>query len=225
MLKKFVYCTLFSIYLLSASDSKAQTPPSSDEVTQYSPFFKAVIEGDVEKTQKYISQGDDLEQRDTAGRTALHIAAYESNEEMFTLLVQAGSNVNAFENDEYDVVTIAAVANDIEMLELALSSGGDAKNTTSPYKGTALIASAHLGHVKVVEMLLKAGSNIDHVNNLGWTALLEAIILGNGSSNYIKVVELLMAFGADKAITDNQGVLPISHARQRGYTEIVHLLE
>ncbi|MFT6558992.1 ankyrin repeat domain-containing protein [Sneathiella sp.] len=225
MIKKFVYCTLLSLYLLSATHSNAQTPPSSNEISQYSPFLMSVLKGDATKVQGYISQDIDLEQRDTAGRTALHIAAFQSDEDMFSLLVQAGSNVNAFEDDQYDVVTIAAVANDIEMLELALSSGGDAKNTTSPYAGTALIAAAHLGHVKVVEMLLNAGSNVDHVNNLGWTALLEAIILGDGGSNYVEIVERLLSFGADKTRTDNQGVLPITHARQRGYTEIIRLLE
>lgn len=205
--------------------SEAQTPPTSFEQAQHSIFHQAVIKGDLSTVEKLIHQGTDLEEKDTAGRTALHLAAYQSNEKIFTMLVKAGSYVNALENDEYDVVTIAAVANDIEMLNLALSSGGNAKNTTSPYKGTALIASAHLGHVAAVDMLLKASSNVDHVNNLGWTALIEAIILGDGSPKYVEVVKSLLAFGADKTLADNQGVTPLSHARQRGYEEIIEMLE
>jgi uncharacterized protein len=46
------------------------------------------------------------------------------------------------ENDRYDIVTIAAVANDIQTLKVALEIGASAKNVTSRYDGTALIAAA-----------------------------------------------------------------------------------
>src|ERR1700681_582458 len=82
------------------------------------------------------------------------------------------------------MVTIAAVANDVEMLRIALTGGGSAKNITSPYDGTALIAAAHLGHAAVVRLLIDAGAALDHVHNLGWTALIEAVILGDGGKNH-----------------------------------------
>ena len=84
------------------------------------------------------------------------------------------------EIDRYDIVTIAAVANDIDMLKLALEGGASARNITSRYDGTALIAAAHLGHDGAVRELIRAGAPLDHVNNLGWTALIESIVLGNG---------------------------------------------
>ncbi|MEP2029245.1 MAG: hypothetical protein ABJI96_11135, partial [Paracoccaceae bacterium] len=48
------------------------------------------------------------------------------------------------------VFTIAAVADDPELMSLAITLGNDPSLTTSPYDGTALIAAAHLGHVEVV---------------------------------------------------------------------------
>jgi len=218
-------CAILFWCLSISSVSKAQTPPSADERAQYSAFHKAVLDGDLSKVRQLVADGADIEERDDSGRTALHIATFYSHKKMFSFLVKAGSDVNAFEDDQYDVVTIAAVANDVEMLQLTLASGCNPKNTTSLYKGTALIASAHLGHTEVVDVLLKANSNVDHVNNLGWTALLEAVILGDGSSKYVKVVKSLLAFKADKNIADNQGVTPLEHARQRGYEEIIELLE
>jgi ankyrin repeat protein len=206
------------------NSSQAQTPPSKTDYAQYNTFLKAVYDADIETVNHFIKQGVDLEQRDSSGRTAIHIAVFGSNEFILKRLVQAGSDINALEFRQYDAVTIAAVANDLDMLKIVLDLGGNSKNTTSPYDGTALIAAAHLGHVEVVKALLAAGSNIDHTNNLNWTALLEAIILGDGGSNHIAVVKALLSYNADKTITDAQGGSPISHARQRGYSEMVKLL-
>ena len=81
-------------------------------------------------------------------------------------------------------MTIAAVANDVPTLRLALELGASAKNVTSRYDGTALIAAAHLGHAEVVKILIAASAPLDHVNNLGWTALMESIVLGDGGSRH-----------------------------------------
>jgi hypothetical protein len=52
--------------------------------------------------------------------------------------------------------------------------------STNRYGGTALIPACHYGHVETVRLLLGTAIDVDHVNNLGWTALLEAVILGDG---------------------------------------------
>jgi ankyrin repeat protein len=117
------------------------------------------------------------------------------------------------------------VANDIEMLTIALEGGASAKNITSRYDGTALIAAAHLGHVEVVRILIAAKAPLNHVNNLGWTALMEAIVLGNGGSNHTATVKALVEAGADVNIADRQGLTPLQHARRRGYAEMARVLE
>ena len=99
------------------------------------------------------------------------------------------------------------------MLKLALASGGNARAITSPYKGTALIAAAHLGHAKVVEALIAAKAPLDHVNNLGWTALIEAIVLGDGGPRHQATVEALVKGGADLDLADGQGVRPLAARR------------
>jgi hypothetical protein len=88
------------------------------------------------------------------------------------------------ENDRYDAVTIAAVADDEATLRVLLQLGASAKQVTSRYDGTALIAAAHLGHDGVVRQLIAAGAPLDHVNNLHWTALIESIVLGNGGPRH-----------------------------------------
>ena len=96
---------------------------------------------------------------------------------------------------------------------------------TSPYDGTALIAAAHLGHDEVVRDLIAAKAPLDHVNNLGWTALIEAVILGDGGKRHVAIVEALVKAGANPNIADRSGVTPLRHAMQRGYGPMVEILK
>ena len=104
--------------------------------------------------------------------------------------------MDALDRRAYDAVTIAAVAGDLEMLRAALDAGNRADLVTSVYDGTALIAAAHLGHWQVVEMLIAAGAPLDHINNIGWTALIEAVVLGNGGPDHQRTVAALVGAGA-----------------------------
>ena len=161
---------------------------------------------------------------DGAGRTALHVAAFDSQYEALRALVAGGGDINALENDRYDVITIAAVRDDVRMVKLAIELGGNPKRMTSRYDGTALIASSHRGHVAVVQALIDAGAPLDHVNNLGWTALIEAVILGDGGARHLAIVKALVAAGANKSIADRNGVTPLQHALQRNYQDMIVIL-
>jgi hypothetical protein len=111
------------------------------------------------------------------------------------------------------------------MLKAALASGGKATNVTSPYQGTALIASAHLGHDEVVRTLIAAKAPLDHVNNLGWTALIESIVLGNGGKRHVAVLKALVEAGANVNLADRSGDTPLVLAKRRGFKEMVAILE
>jgi hypothetical protein len=77
----------------------------------------------------------------------------------------------------------------------------------------------------VVRELIKAGAPLDHVNNLGWTAVIEAVILGDGGTRHIATLRALVEAGASVSLADRQGVTPLAHARTRGYAEMVVILE
>jgi len=140
-------------------------------------------------------------------------------------LAKAGADPNALERDRYDVVTIAAVADDVATLETALAIGARATNMTSRYDGTALIAAAHLGHDIVVRTLIRAGAPLDHVNNLGWTAVIESIVLGDGGPRHAATLRALIEAGANVNLADRNGATPLALARGRGLAEMVALLE
>ena len=114
-----------------------------------------------------------MEATDSRLRTPLHVAVYQNKHDATRALIRLGADPNKLEIDRYDIITIAAVANDVPMLGIALEGGGNPEAITSPYDGTALIAAAHLGHAEVVRTLIAARAPLDHVNNLQWTALIE----------------------------------------------------
>lgn len=214
---------LFVISL--AVDAGAQTPPSAADVAAYGGLLRAAHENDVTAIKRHVAQGGDLEARDSSGRTAVHIAAFASNDEALVALAEAGADMNALENRAYDVVTIAAVANDPELVSVALKTGNRADLITSPYQGTALIAASHLGYHEVVRRLIAGGAPLDHVNNLGWTALIEAVILGDGGPDHVETVRALLEAGASIEIADSDGTTPLQHALARGYDEIAGLIK
>jgi ankyrin repeat protein len=202
----------------------AQVAPSKTEIDRYKGLHKAAYDGDSKKIETLVNQGVNLEFRDAAGRTAIHIAGYASQEAALEILAKAGADLDALEHQYYDVVTIASVDNDYDLLDRALNLGANPGNITSPYEGTALIAAAHLGHYKIVTRLIEAGAPLDHVNNLGWTALIEAIILGNGGDNHIATVKALLKGGANPDISDDDGFTPLQLARKYNFDAIIEVL-
>jgi len=203
----------------------AQTAPSASDIASYSGLHLAAHKGRVEEIESLIAAGEDPNMRDRSGRTPAHIAAFASHDDALSALGTGGADMNALENRAYDVLTIAAVANDAELVSLAMELGNKPDLVTSVYDGTALIAAAHLGHHEVVARLIAGGAPLDHVNNLEWTALIEAVVLGNGERDHIRTVEILVKAGADKSIPDRDGVTPLQHAQARGYEEMVMLLK
>ncbi len=133
-----------------------------------------------------------IDARDTHARTPLHVAVFLRKKDAARTLMRLGANANALEAQNYDIVTIAAVLDDLPMLKVALAGGCKATNITSPYNGTALIAAAHLGHDEIVRTLIAARAPLDHVNNLGWTAVIELIVLGDGGRRHIATLEALI---------------------------------
>jgi uncharacterized protein len=214
-----------TVAALGVSTVQAQVGPSTSESARYQGLHAAAHAGDGARIAKLAAGGADLNARDGNGRTPLHVATFAKQRAAVQALAKAGANLNLLENDRYDAVTIASVANDEETLRLLLSLGASAKQVTSRYDGTALIAAAHLGHAGVVQQLIAAGAPLDHVNNLHWTATIESIVLGDGGARHQATLKALIAAGANLQLADREGRTPLQLAQSRGYGEMVKMLE
>jgi len=202
----------------------AQVAPSAGEIAAYRGLHAAAARGDVAAIERLAKSGG-LDAREGHGRTPLHVATFARQRGAVRALLAAGADPALLDDDRYDAVTIAAVADDEETLAVLLAGGASAKLVTSRYDGTALIAAAHLGHDGVVRRLIAAGAPLDHVNNLHWTALIEAIVLGDGGTRHQATLAALLAAGASTVLSDRGGRTPLALARERGHAEMVRMLQ
>lgn len=187
-------------------------------------LLKAVSNGDATLVKKILSTTPDLEIKDKKGRTPLMIATYKEDNGIAEMLIAAGSNVNAQDNMLNSPFLYAGASGYLPILNMCLANGADF-NLYNRYGGTALIPAAEKGHLEVVKVLTEIpGYPIDHINKLGWTALLEAIILGEKGETQTAIVETLVEAGCDVNIADENGTTPLRHAKNRALDKIVTLL-
>lgn len=191
---------------------------SGESMPRY-PLHAAAEQNDVSTIQRLVSEGTEIDARDTTGSTALLVATRANKVDVALSLIEAGADVNAKDQINDSAYLYAGARGHLDILKATLTHGADLQSTNR-FGGTALIPAAERGHVDTVQTLIDAGVAVDHVNNLGWTALLEAILLSDGGERHQQIVALLLKAGADPNLADGQGITPLQHARSRGYREI-----
>lgn len=206
-------------------DGTQTCPQDMEREAMNAELIQAAERGDTATVLQLLAAGAEINSRDERGRTAVMAATQGNRVATVQALIAAGADINLQDNRLDNPFLYAGAEGLLAIVKLTIDAGADTK-LTNRFGGTALIPAAERGHVEVVtELLTRSDVAVDHVNNLGWTALLEAIILGDGGPRSTAVVELLINAGADVNLADSQGVTPLAHARQRGYTQIIELLQ
>jgi len=185
----------------------------------------AAAANDAGRVKALLASGAKRDARDNAQRTPLLAATRANAVEAAAALIEAGADVNAKDNIRDTPFLYAGAEGRLDILRLLLATGRVNLKDTNRYGGNALIPACHHGHPETVRELLKTEIAIDHINNLGWTALLETIILSDGGSTHQDILRQLIEAGANVNIADKDGVSPLAHARQRGYAEMIVMLE
>lgn len=204
-------------------------PQPADQPALSQRLIAAAEAGNLPEVRALLAQGAGVTARDINGRTALVAAAYGAHLEVAQALIDAGGDVNAQDYSRQSAYLIATSEiggsqRALEFLRMTLRAGADVRSLDS-YNGTGLIRAADRGFTEIVRELLTTNIAIDHVNRLGWTALLETIILGRGDAQHVEVLRLLVQAGANVNLPDATGRSPLFHARERGYREMVAILE
>ncbi|MGW8780270.1 ankyrin repeat domain-containing protein [Streptomyces sp. NPDC055796] len=187
-------------------------------------LLDAARAGDAEAVRAAVEGGANIEVRDAELRTPLLLASLGNHVEAARALVAAGADVDAQDARQDSAWLVTGVTGSVAMLRALLPAGPDLR-LTNRFGGVSHIPASERGHVAYVrEVLAVTDIDVDHVNRLGWTALLEAVILGDGGPAHQEIVRLLLAAGADRELADGDGVSALAHAERRGYAEIAELL-
>ena len=215
--------TVFVLLALVAS-CKADNQSNSPEDMNKEQIITLVKNNKVEAVREALADGAPVNTQDENLRSLLLLATIQRYEEMATLLVHYGANVNLQDKIQDSPFLYAGANGQTNLVRLFLEHGARF-DVFNRYNGTALIPACERGHVATVELLANTkGFPIDHVNRLGWTALMEAVILGDGSKKYQDIILILKKAGAKLDIPDFEGLTPLQHAQQRGFKEIAAIL-
>ena len=186
-------------------------------------LLAAAESGDATAAALAIRSGASLETRDERGRTPLLLAATQDRLAVARLLVYLGADPDALDDRRDTPWLVTGVTGSVDMLEVLLPAEPDL-TIRNRFGGTSLIPASERGHVGYVRRVVRTGIDVNHVNDLGWTALLEAVILGDGSRRYQQIVGILVDAGAEPKIADRQGVTALQHAERRGQRAVARIL-
>jgi ankyrin repeat protein len=215
------------VVLLAACGSAgsiASTPPSQGAPMTDTRLHDAATTGDLAAIDRLLAEGADIDGRDATGRTPVLAATHARQTEAVRSLFAAGADPDIRDDRLDNPLLYAGAEGLLDILRLANEAGANPA-ITNRYGGVAVIPASERGHVEVVRYLLEeTGINVNHVNNLGWTALLEAILLADGDEAHQQIVRLLLEHGADTTIADKDGVTPLAHARERGQNAVIQIL-
>jgi uncharacterized protein len=184
----------------------------------------AAERGELLVVRRLLRDGVQVDTRDGRGRTALLAATQRNHAELARLLINEGADVNARDFAMDTPFLVAGAEGRSEILKSMLIADPDLRSVNR-FGSTALIPACRRGHIESVRLLLTTAIDRNHVNSLGLTALMEAVLLGDGGSTHAKIVRLLVAAGADIDVPDRDSITALAHARQRGYDDIVRILE
>ncbi|KLI38373.1 ankyrin [Brachyspira hyodysenteriae] len=141
------------------------------------------------------------------------------------ILKQHNVNINNLDYEDFTLLSIAVMDNNIEMAELFLKYKADV-NTVVGDGDTALILAVDNNNMEMVKLLLSYGADIDYKGFRGRTALFCALEY-NRKEN-IEMVKLLIKNKADVNIAYDGDYknekTPLMYAAMKGYKETAKIL-
>lgn len=167
---------------------------------------------EVEVAQMLMDAGASLEATDSTGNTALIAAAQWGNLGVARILLDRGANVHARNKAGATALFICKSA---EVARLLIQHGADV-NTCTDIGNTALISSVLFGRTEIVRALLEAGADIEGKGMSKGTALIYSCSPA--------ITRLLLDYGANINVQDENGLTPAGYAADRDNKEIAQML-
>lgn len=207
----------------SASKSKEVQLEEVDPMSVLEAVTQNKSRAEIEKS---ISTGRfDIDEVNAKGESPLLITTHENNVAVAQLLIDHDADVNLQDQIQDSPYLYAAAQGKTEILKYILEHTSPNQKIYNRFGGNALIPAAEKGHLDNVKLLLEDGRvDINHQNNYGYTALIEAVALRDGSEKYQEIVRTLLAYKPNKELRDNNNFTALDYARQLGYSGMIELL-
>jgi ankyrin repeat protein len=126
-----------------------------------------------EKLDLYIKKGLDLDATtsDDDAYTACHFAAWDGNEDVLKMLIDAGANPDVIGGDTMTALNLASANGHVDCVKLLVSSGANIENRVrnnnqfhSDKGGTALRDAVINSFWELADYLIKSGASIEVLN-------------------------------------------------------------
>jgi ankyrin repeat protein len=197
--------------LLAAATFLPAAEVSSDD------FYRLIRNDDSAGLKTLLSQGADVNLKDSHGATPLMYAAASGSPDVMKLLIGAGADVNA--KNSFGATALLWSAGDIRKVRLLLDKGAEV-NVTTKQDGTPLLAAASYdGGEEIVRLLLSKDADVKAVGRFQLTALNLA-----ASANDTGLVRLILANGLDPNARTLSGQTPLMTAAAQDNLPMVKLL-
>lgn len=174
---------------------------------------RCCTQGRPETVTTLIANGADPALADADGNTPLHHAALCAEPAVAAILIDAQAPLEARNRNQATPLAVAAGTANWPLLRFLVDHGAR--------PDAALPAAAGIADddPEGVRILLKHKANINAVDALGRSALLQA-----AREDHADVARLLLEAGADASLADRYGTTPLMEAARAGATEVVNLL-
>lgn len=213
----------FSVTVAIALVALSVLPASAEANAQGRQLLEAAARGDAAAVRRLLSAGAAVDIRNNNGETPLLLAVAENRLDAAVALIDAGADINLQARNLDSPWLLAGARGRTEMLRRMIPRGPDF-TLRNRYGGSALIPACHYGHVDTVKLLLTTRIDVDQINHLGWTCLLELVILGDGGPAYVEIARAVLAAGANPNIADKERVSPLGHARRKGQAAVAKVI-
>eukprot|EP00953_Heterococcus_sp_UTEX-ZZ885_P032634 17024-Heterococcus_DN1.PRE.8 len=180
-------------------DNDADT--SIIDKTDCAPVSAAVVGGHLQVLRALVQHDADVTVVADGGYTLLMQAATSNQPHTAKFLIDKGVSVHTVDDLGAAALHYAALSaeNGAETMRLLLTHGANINACTRVHSGPPLQAAARSGQLKRVELLLAAGADVTSGNDVGATALHEAVFC-----KHTRVVKLLLEHGADAVLNTSR---------------------
>ena len=208
---------------------------------------------DINIVELLLKHDADVDVQNNDGQTVLIIAIVQDHLDIAKLLLQHGANPNIHEDRGLTPLIIETTNGHLDMVKLLVQHGAD-PNVVYDRGVTALLAAVGRNHIDIINELLQHGADPNlygiYIDDVPYAPLYVAtskiiakLLLDNGADvnmqdriwrrtplihaarrGDLETVELYLQYGAHVTTTDIYGGTALSHAIQRGHTNIAKLL-